>query len=507
MKNNQYLHLPLEQLTFVRVISGIDGFSAPEPGLLKMVCPTPARNTTHGTLNAVVSDHYAGSFRDSRFAVVSNLLDMAKQNELLSLAPADTYFWNQSSSVLAPDAVLFAPDNYPIPQQISERINIKTYPASASPDQNFKHLSQAIEQHFIEQNLPFHQVDGRAWVNLPYQRPGIDHGAGLDNVANAIGYAIDSGLHDGTPHSRLEKVARDLQRLQVQCDQIHTKEQYEASYTLRAQQQQLPVMQELDQLGREYQFAMSKLLRQHKPFYSQLIEPVLEQVGQDMNHKLDVWYPVENLSTPAASMPPPPPPPPSPPPIPDAAKLAVPALSAYASAFMAGKPVDGVSRNTLHERSSTEVAVVDTISSLTTLQYSLMPSGLEHNMTAQDLLHTFKNDPFYEQLLQDPILSRQHSNLQMEQRQLNATLHSYLDAVQKDLAQIPQEPMQDPQDVSRVSAFQAHLYDSMRSIEKTCGVPPAQYKQFKELDERLQQSIRPATLEARADKSIEPASP
>ena len=95
---NTYLNVDFEDLMFVRVMTDINNCTVDESGLLNLKLSNESainqRNTTHGTLNGIVSDHLTGVFSNAKFAVIAPLIELAQSNELLSISPADTYFWN-----------------------------------------------------------------------------------------------------------------------------------------------------------------------------------------------------------------------------------------------------------------------------------------------------------------------------------------------------------------------------------------------------------------------------
>lgn len=513
MTSQNYLHVPVDQLTFVRVLHGIEGFEVNKDGSLKVASPNfdpnSPRNTTHGTLNAIVSDVIGGKFSESTFAVVGNLLDMAKNNELISLSPADTYFWNQDRSISVPNAVLFAPDDAQLPKEIHDRIKVISYPAAATDRENFVNMHLAVQQYFESQQLPFHRVDGRAWIDLPYDRAGIDHGTGRDNVANAIGYHIDSGLHDGTPYESLEMVAHGLRRLIDEMAGINTVEQYMSANAERARNNMPNLIESMERLNEQYQDSVGELPRHQKEFYCNLLDDRFKNVAADFNLKLDVWFPdpaqLSNLSQAQAAPPPIPsldpdgqvlvPTPPAPPPIFISPVVEVedmranPTLAAYVAALYSNKTEHEVGRSAQMLASLTEQDYQNSWYAYNALQFSLLERGLEANLTTDQLVKKFDQDPAYSQCLENPIVYQQYAALNYSQERYEKDIHEYMCQIREDIKDL--NPDLGPDELRDVQAFQKKITTTLNKYHSFNDYHPEAAEVYRDINRKLQTAIEP----------------
>lgn len=322
MNNNKYLGVAREDLRFVRVIKGIDGFEAGPDGTLSMRLKqdSPVRNTTHCTVNAVVSDHYAGKFSESKFAVIANFMDVAKQNELISMQPADSYFWNKDGGIDVPKATMFAPDNEQLPPEIEQNINIIRYPHGENDRESFKNMNQAIRYHFEKENLPFFNVDGHGWTDRPYQAPGTDPG-GLDTalLSKALGYQVAHGLHSGGPYGNVEdsiQQVRDINRVfqsVESLDEFRLKNEFWERDTGRG------IKHDYDLNKEWFNQALNKMPEHHQQFYRDQFQEQFSGFENRYENKMNQWYGPEQINEAPAPVPPaliigsvPPPPPPQP---------------------------------------------------------------------------------------------------------------------------------------------------------------------------------------------------
>ena len=299
MSDATYLGIPHEQLRFVRVIQGIEGFSANENGdlsikLLEEANPDGRRNTTHGTLNAVVSNVIGGTFSESKFGIVANFMDVAKANELISMQPADTYFWNKDNGIQIPKATLFAPDNAELPKDITERVNVIKYQHGSTDAECFKHMNQAIKKHFHENKLPFYGVDGHGWVERPWHQAGVDHsGKDTEKVSEILGYKVEKGQHDGTPHESVENAIALLKAVEHDFNNINSKEDYEKANSYSLNQGGRTLKHDFDIAYYGFNDALKAMPSHHKDFYLDKFRDQFLKFELQMNERINGWYPPE----------------------------------------------------------------------------------------------------------------------------------------------------------------------------------------------------------------------
>ena len=331
--NNKYLGVEHQDLRFVRVMKGIEGCETTPDGGLNLALldehnAVGKRNTTHGTLNAIVADHTYGTFSESRFAVVGELMQMSQQNELLSVSAADTYFWNQDKKISVPNATLFAPEGENLPKGMDDNLNVIRYKADNDPRTNFENMYRSVSDHFTEQNLPFHAVDNHGWTGrgLEENRDTLS-GENIKNLSAAVGYKLESGLHDGTAYSELENAHTSYFKLNRDFASINNAAEFEEANRKRQDEDFQPnMMEQLDRADRQYKDKLAELPVHHRAYYTQNLGAPLASLRKDMNEKMDQWYGAEPapsvLPTPIPSGMPPVPPAPLPsgmPPVPQEA--------------------------------------------------------------------------------------------------------------------------------------------------------------------------------------------
>lgn len=301
LQDQKYLGIPFDHLRFVRVIKGLNDCDIDEQGNLSLKLPNDKtsigmRNTTHGTLNAIVSDHLMGKFSESQFAVVAPLIDMAKNNELISLSPSDTYFWNVDHGVSIPNATLFAPEGNNLPPQLTnENLNIIRYKLDSDPQKNYANMTAAIDGHFKENNLPLYGVDNRSWLGRSLNEPKMD-GSGKDTqkIADHIGYAITSGLHDGTAYSELENIHTNILRTKNEFSSVESVQAFRDANQQRMNHDQLPSFAEVyDSSLAKYKSLREELPEHHRDHYDHNVLPEINNYKEMLDQKIDVWYPPE----------------------------------------------------------------------------------------------------------------------------------------------------------------------------------------------------------------------
>lgn len=300
LENKKYLGIPFDALMFVRVIGGLDDCNVDEKGHLSLRLPENKtsigmRNTTHGTLNAIVSDHIMGKFSESKFAVVSPLLDMAKNNELISLSPSDTYFWNVNKGVSIPNAILFAPEDHKLPSELGDELNVIRYKPNSDSQQNYANMTSAIGTYFKENDLPLYAVDNRSWRGRSLNEPTMD-GSGRETkkIADHIGYPITWGLHDGTAYSELENIHVNISRTMKEFSSIDSAQAYYEANQKRMYSEQLPTFGEVhDRSLSQYQSLIGELPEHHKDYYDHNVLPEINNFKTLLDQKIDIWYPLE----------------------------------------------------------------------------------------------------------------------------------------------------------------------------------------------------------------------
>lgn len=297
INNNKYLNIPHEDLRFVRVVVGLQDSTVDQQGNLVLNLPDEInynkRNTTHGTLNGVVSDHLMGGFSQSKYAVIAPLIEMAQNNEMLSMSPADTYFWNKNKGVSIPKATVIAPSDAELPKGMNEQLNIIHYqPDHNDASKNFANMSDAIQKHFEQQNLPFYGVDNRGWIKNNFHEAKMDNGQDTQKVSEALGYKVGHGLHDGTAYSQLEDSFLAINKNLKLLNNINNKEEHEIINAERVNVQQEPSFGEfIDREMRNYQSNIETLPEHQQAFYQENVFPVLKELQSNYAEKLDKWYP------------------------------------------------------------------------------------------------------------------------------------------------------------------------------------------------------------------------
>lgn len=293
---NKYLNIPFEDLRFVRVLSGLNDSTVDSNGTLNLALPDETnlnkRNTTHGTLNAVVNDHLMGKFSNAKYAVVAPLMDMARSNEMLSISPSDTYFWNNNNSVKIPNPTVFAPSDAELNKSFSENLTVVRYRSDPSnPLNNYKNMTNAIKEHFDENNLPFYSVDNRSWDRTNPNDPKMDNGADTKKVADYLGYNISYGLHDGTPYSELENIYLQASKTLTELNGLNTKQDYEQANNQRLNILQEPSYGEVVDYGlSHYKELMGELPNHQRIYYNQNVLPTLNSLKNSFDSKLELWF-------------------------------------------------------------------------------------------------------------------------------------------------------------------------------------------------------------------------
>lgn len=329
LNDEKYLGVPYEKLRFVRVVGGLNDCNVDEQGNLHLKLPDDKtsigmRNTTHGTLNGIVSDHLMGTFSSSKYAVVAPLVEMAKHNELISLSPSDSYFWNANKGVSIPNAVLFAPHEDTLPFELGDELSVIRYKPDNNPQNNYENMAAAIGTYFEENNLPLYGVDNRSWRGRSLNEPTMDSsGVDTQKFANHIGYPITWGLHDGTAYSELENIHTNILRTAKEFSSIDSAMEFNEANQQRMNQDQLPSFGEAyDKSISQYNALRGELPEHHRDYYDLNVLPEITKFKVLLDQKIDVWFPAEPaISQEKISIPPPlpstPPPLPSnPPPLP-----------------------------------------------------------------------------------------------------------------------------------------------------------------------------------------------
>ena len=313
--DNKYLNIPFEDLRFVRVVSGLNDSTIDTNGTLNLALPDETnlnkRNTTHGTLNAVVDDHLMGKFSNAKYAVVAPLMDMARSNEMLSISPSDTYFWNNNNSVKIPNPTVFAPSDAELNDSFLENLNVVRYPSDPSDSlNNYKNMTNAIKEHFDEKNLPFYTVDNRSWNRTNPNDPKMDNGADTKKVADYIGYNISHGLHDGTAYSELENIYLQANKTLTELNGLNTRQDYEQATNQRLNILKEPSYGEVVDHGlSQFKELMGDLPNHQRIYYNQNVLPTLNSLKNTFDSKLELWFgndeelTVENVGN--APLPPP----------------------------------------------------------------------------------------------------------------------------------------------------------------------------------------------------------
>lgn len=153
----------------------------------------PFDNTVHFTLNAVVRPHtYGTHFAQCHAVVIAPLVQtVALGNIPQGLLPADTYFHrDRGGCIKIAGAVLLAPDNMPIPDELSDIV--QRYPHGLTDEETELFKIRAAREVFNLQNVPFYDVGNDDWA----QERDPDRPA---KIWAALGLPGDAqlGRHDG----------------------------------------------------------------------------------------------------------------------------------------------------------------------------------------------------------------------------------------------------------------------------------------------------------------------
>ena len=315
--SSKLIGVPVDKLTFVRVLAGLDGFSADQDGSISTSLSSSSldggRMTTHGSLNGVVSDHIYGTFSQSRFAVVGNLMEMADKNELASIQPADTFFWSKDGKLNIPNAVLFAPDGEELPKALQDAVNVIRYDANAGDETPFHNLRHAIHQELHKNDIPAYGISMNGWIRNTWVDNHPDNTKAIAaELSEKLGYKVLNDLHANTPYAQAENSIRYLQGFSQECDQLNTVDDYISHKAHSIQQGGVSLIQNTEGSLNSLNQALSLMPDNRKEVYSAHYGDESNAVYQKLNDKLDIWFPEE----PEVVFTTPPPIPMSPPPIP-----------------------------------------------------------------------------------------------------------------------------------------------------------------------------------------------
>ena len=312
---NTYLNVDFEDLMFVRVMNDINNCTVDMNGIFKLKLSDKStinkRNTTHGTLNSVVSDHYAGTFHNAKFAVIAPLIELAQSNELLSISPADTYFWNTENGINVPYATLIVPDKALLEDHLVQKLNVIRYISDhTNPHNNFANMLGAIKNYFEDKNLPFYNVDNRGWVRYNFHEPTVDNGSDTQKISEYLGYQVSYGLHDGTAYSELEDTYLRAAKTLNEINSFNTVEDFEVASIHRMNELREPSYGDtVDSSLRNYYQLTANLPDHHREFYQLNILPTLNDLKSKFYSKLELWFGNDDLALDCASQLPPPLPP------------------------------------------------------------------------------------------------------------------------------------------------------------------------------------------------------
>lgn len=163
MDNNSTYLGEFQDLKLVKFVQDISAYDvSPQGTLILKNIPNQSdslRNTTHFSLNTLVSHQGdAEHIHDSKYAVVADLLLTTKLNMIHGLSSTDTFFWNENNQMELDSPILFIPKGDANHDKFSA-FNIISYDAKEDAAENYQALSKAIEQYFLQEKIPFNQMN------------------------------------------------------------------------------------------------------------------------------------------------------------------------------------------------------------------------------------------------------------------------------------------------------------------------------------------------------------
>lgn len=294
--NSKLIGVPVDKLTFVRVLAGIDGFTADNEGSLNTSLHESSFNsgrmTTHGALNGVVRDHVYGTFSQSKFAVVGNLMEMCEKNELACIQPADTFFWSKNGRVQVPNATLFAPANEVLPEQIANNVSVIRYDAGANGKSEFDNLNDAIRGYLDKENIPNFGISMNGWARNTWVDNYAENSKQIaSELCEQFGYTkVLNDLHSNTVYSKVENACEALQVLSATAEKINTLEEYEAYNINSMQKGGVRLSQTVGETITEMQKNLSNMPDHQSKVYLEVLEPLSNELSKSMQDKLDRWH-------------------------------------------------------------------------------------------------------------------------------------------------------------------------------------------------------------------------
>lgn len=202
-----YLNESIDDLKLVRVVKDIENYQKEGDSLMMNKNPNTGesiRNTTHFTLNAVVNDHAYGKFSESKYAIIADLQDTAKENKVHGVSAADTWFWNENGGIKVNNPVMVMPENDKNIEKYEKDFQIVQYKPSDNAEENYNNLKDAVKNHFEAEKLPFYQVGMWGWSNG-------GHGMVQEHDQRAISEALGAkeilpSVHNGSIDERMEQL-------------------------------------------------------------------------------------------------------------------------------------------------------------------------------------------------------------------------------------------------------------------------------------------------------------
>lgn len=202
-----YLNESIDDLKLVRVVKDIENYQKKGDSLMMNKNPNTGesiRNTTHFTLNAVVNDHAYGKFSESKYAIIADLQDTAKENKVHGVSAADTWFWNENGGIKVNNPTMVMPENDKNIEKYEKDFQIVQYKPSDNAEENYNNLKDAVKNHFEAEKLPFYQVGMWGWSNG-------GHGMVQEHDQRAISEALGAkeilpSVHNGSIDERMEQL-------------------------------------------------------------------------------------------------------------------------------------------------------------------------------------------------------------------------------------------------------------------------------------------------------------
>ncbi len=222
-----YLNESIDDLKLVRVVKDIENYQKIGDSLIINKNPNAGdsiRNTTHFTLNGVVSDHAYGSFSDSKYAIIADLQDTAKANKVHGVSAADTWFWNENGSIKLNKPTLVMPENDKNIEKFAADFHIVQYQPSDITEENFSNLKDAVKKHFEEEKLNFYQIGMWGWANG-------GHGMVQESDQRIISEALGSpeilpSAHSGSNDEKMEQLNAEIVTNGAILNEIKTRDEF-----------------------------------------------------------------------------------------------------------------------------------------------------------------------------------------------------------------------------------------------------------------------------------------